>query len=345
MDFLQHPHRRYNPLTDEWILCSPHRTQRPWQGKVDETQQGSGISHDPGCYLCPGNSRANKEKNPAYTDTFVFTNDFSALYTEMPPGRLNQHSLIQAESEKGICRVICYSPLHDKTMALLEYTAVEKVMQTWIAEYQSLSEHPEISYVQIFENKGAIMGCSNPHPHGQIWANQTVPVIPAKEDSMQKQYAEQQHKCLLCDYLAYELKEKTRIVIENGSFCVLVPYWAVWPFEVMVLPKKHYTGIDKLEPATVNDCADILKRLCIRYDNIFHTSFPFSMGIHQRPVTGEAFNYWHFHFHYYPRLLRSATIQKFMVGYEMLAMPQRDITAESAAELMRGLPDVHYSAG
>ncbi|RPJ08501.1 MAG: UDP-glucose--hexose-1-phosphate uridylyltransferase [Spirochaetaceae bacterium] len=352
-----HPHRRLNILTNEWVLCSPHRTKRPWQGKVEKPEAQGSKPHDPACYLCPGNSRAGNEKNPAYTGTHVFNNDFSALYPDVPREKLNMESLLVAESEAGLCRVLCYSPRHDLTMALLDQAAIVGVIEAWAAEYISLGKDPGINYVQIFENRGAMMGCSNPHPHGQIWANRTVPVIPAKEDVNQKVYFEKNGRCMLCDYAALEaslpVHERSRIIFENKSFLALVPFWAVWPYETMVIPKKHYASIDEMDIGARKDLANALKRLATRYDNLFLCSFPYSMGIHQAPTDSPGFPkdtsalhpHWHFHFHFYPPLLRSATIQKFMVGYEMLAMPQRDITAEQAAEKLRGLLDKHYSEG
>jgi len=354
MNLHDHPHRRLNILTNEWVLCSPHRTKRPWLGKVEKPEERGSMQYDPGCYLCPGNARAGNAKNPAYTGTYVFTNDFSALYPEVPEENLNRDSLLVAESEAGICRVLCYSPRHDLTLALLDEPSLENVVRAWIAEYISLGRTPDINYVQIFENRGAIMGCSNPHPHGQIWTNRTVPDIPAKENASQQEYMGKKGKCLLCDYVDLETREEARIIFENNSFIVLVPFWAVWPFETMILPKNHYESIDQLDADAGKDLANALKRLATRYDNLFSCSFPFSMGIHQKPTDGlsassaagkasRAYRHWHFHLHFYPPLLRSATVRKFMVGYEMLAMPQRDITAEQAAERLRELSEKHYS--
>jgi len=345
MNPAQHPHRRFNPLLGEWILVSPHRTKRPWQGKIDETRRSSAVIHDPACYLCPGNKRAEGVSNPAYTGTFVFKNDFSALYLEAPVLDLSENGLIVAKSEKGVCRVVCYSPRHDLTMPRMSVEALNGVIDTWIEQYDELGSLKEINHVQIFENRGSLMGCSNSHPHGQIWADEQVPVIPAREGDCQRSYynSKNQH-CLLCDYLGLELKNKERIVFENDSFVVLVPFWAVWPYEVMVLPKQHCSCITKMDGAVKNALAGALKRITTRYDNLFYMSFPYSMGIHQKPTDGGGGDHpeWHFHFHFFPPLLRSATVQKFMVGYEMLAMPQRDITPELAAQKLRKLSDVHY---
>ena len=343
MDLARHPHRRYNPLLDEWILVSPHRTKRPWQGKTEAVQKPSAIAYDQACYLCPGNKRAEGVSNPAYTGTFVFKNDFSALYLEAPSADMNENGLVVAKNEKGVCRVVCYSPRHDLTMPRMSVTALNGVIDTWIEQYDELGGLKEINHVQIFENKGSMMGCSNSHPHGQIWADSEVPVIPAREGGCQlNYYKSKKHHCLLCDYLALELTNKDRIVFENESFAVLVPFWAVWPYEVMVLPKQHCSCITEMDSAAKNALADALKRITTRYDNLFYTSLPYSMGIHQKPTDGADHPEWHYHFHFFPPLLRSSTVQKFMVGYEMLAMPQRDITPELAAQKLKKLSDVHY---
>jgi UDPglucose--hexose-1-phosphate uridylyltransferase len=342
MSLFEHPHRRFNPLLNEWILVSPHRTKRPWQGKTEIIKKSRSVTYDPVCYLCPGNRRADGAINPAYKSTFVFKNDYSALYPEAPAEHVDERGLFRARSEKGICRVICYSPRHDLTMPLMPTGDIKKVVDLWTAQYIELGAMENIAYVQIFENKGAQMGCSNPHPHGQIWADELVPMVPQKECAAQKEYHASQKGCLLCDYLALERDSTERMVLENASFAVLVPFWAVWPYEVMVLPKKHRAGLTDLSDKERIDLADVLKRITTRYDNLFHTSFPYSMGIHQQPTDGEEHPEWHFHFHFYPPLLRGATVQKFMVGYELLAMPQRDITAELAAEKLREMREKHY---
>jgi UDPglucose--hexose-1-phosphate uridylyltransferase len=345
MSLFEHPHRRFNPLLNEWVLVSPHRTKRPWQGKTDEPKKPEGLSYNPDCYLCPGNKRADGETNPAYNATFVFKNDFSALYPDAPDAQTDESGLIKAQSENGICRVICYSPRHDLTMSQMTADEIKLVVDLWTDQYLELGSMNRIASVQIFENKGAAMGCSNPHPHGQIWADERVPLLPARECATQKEYHSSKKRCLLCDYLALEGMKKDRIVLENGSFTILVPFWAVWPYEVMVLPKKHHASLATLSDKERFDLADALKRIGTRYDNLFNMSFPYSMGIHQKPTDGSDYSEWHFHFHFYPPLLRSATVQKFMVGYELLAMPQRDITAEFAAAKLRKMGEKHFLEG
>jgi len=335
MNLTDHPHRRLNPLTGEWLLVSPHRAKRPWQGKVESLPPETTAAYDPKCYLCPGNQRAGSERNPAYTGVYVFDNDFAALLPEAHEGRVDRGGLLVAESERGLCRVVCFSPRHDLTLALMPPADVERVVETWAAQYREIGALEHISYVQIFENRGAIMGCSNPHPHGQIWANQTVPVLPAVETRCQKEYRRAHGSCLLCDYLKLELGAGERIVFANEHFVALVPFWAVWPFEVMLLPRFHAADITACDQSRRAAFADALRRMGVRYDNLFRTSFPYSMGVHQQPTDNAAHDEWHFHVHYLPPLLRSATVRKFMVGYEMLAMPQRDITPEESARRLR----------
>jgi UDPglucose--hexose-1-phosphate uridylyltransferase len=338
-DLKEHPHRRYNPLTREWVLVSPQRTDRPWQGQVEEATPEIQLDYDPACYLCPGNTRAGGIRNPAYTATFVFDNDFAALQPDTVERRSNEGGLIMAEAERGICRVVCFSPRHDLTIARMSVGEVRQVVDTWVAQYQELGALSFINWVQIFENRGARSGASNPHPHCQIWANQSAPNESRKEGLSQSDYYAGHKSCLLCDYLALELKAKERFVCENDGFYALVPFWAVWPFEIMLICKQHVTGLDEMSEAERTALADILKRITTRYDNLFQVSFPYTMGFHQRPTDGQAHPEWHLHAHYYPPLLRSATISKFMVGYEMLGMPQRDITVESAASRLRELND------
>jgi UDPglucose--hexose-1-phosphate uridylyltransferase len=335
LNWSRDPHRRYNPLTGEWVLVSPHRTERPWQGQVEPVPRESQPVYDPECYLCPGNPRAGGARNPSYTSTFVFENDFAAMRPDTPIERFEEQRLLVAETEPGICRVICFSPRHDLTVSQMDLAALRAVVDTWTAQYRELGAQPGIHYVQIFENRGAMMGCSNSHPHCQVWANRTLPNEALKEQERQAAYQAGKPSCLLCDYLALECAGGERLVCQNASFLALVPFWAVWPFETLVLPRRHATGLDELTGAEPDDLAEILQRLTARYDALFQVSFPYSMGFHQRPTDGEAHPEWHLHAHFYPPLLRSATVRKFMVGYEMLAMPQRDITPEAAAARMR----------
>ncbi len=328
-------HRRLNPLTGEWVLVSPGRTGRPWQGKLDTPPAPVVAAYDPACYLCPGNERAGGVRNPQYTSTFVFDNDFPALRPDAPPLPRDPNSLCIAEAESGICRVICFSPRHDLSLPSLPPEAVTAVVQTWQEQSSKLLELPFIEYVQIFENRGATMGASNPHPHCQIWAVQHVPNDVAKEERGQIEYLEQRGTCLLCDYLAQE-RGGERIVTENNSFAVVVPFWAVWPFETLVLPKRHASELAELTPAEANDLGTLLSFLTRKYDTLFGVPFPYSMGFHQRPKNAPAAP-WHIHAHFYPPLLRSAEIRKFMVGFELLAQPQRDITPEEAARILRNL--------
>ncbi len=340
-DLTEHPHRRYNPLTREWVLVSPHRTKRPWQGQVEKLAPETRPQYDLKCYLCPGNDRAGGHKNPVYQNTFVFENDFAALIPGTPSGSVAPHPLIQAEAASGVCKVICFSPRHDLTVAEMELADLRTVVDTWVDQYVELNQTAGIAYVEIFENRGEMMGCSNPHPHCQIWASSIVPNEVAKEAAAQEEYFAANGRTLLTDYLEFELKSGERLVCVNDHFAALVPWWAVWPFEVMLISRRAATGLDELSSDERDGLADILKRVTTRYDNLFEISFPYSFGFHQRPA-GPRNPAWHLHAHFYPPLLRSATVRKFLVGYEMLAMPQRDITAESAAARLRDLTEVHY---
>jgi UDPglucose--hexose-1-phosphate uridylyltransferase len=337
LDLTKHSHRRYNPLIKEWVLVSPHRTDRPWQGQVEEVPPEILPQYDPTCYLCPGNSRAGGVRNPKYESTFVFDNDFAALKPDTPLETINQEDLIVAEGEAGVCRVVCFSPRHDLTIAKMDHAALRRVVDVWVAQYVELGQMEKIKWVQIFENRGAMMGASNPHPHGQIWANSHLPNEAVKEVTAQTDYKLKRHTCLLCDYLKLEEAAGERLVCENERFFVVVPFWAIWPFETLVLPRPHITGLDKLSDKDRDDLADILKALISLYDQLFKTSFPYTMGFHQRPTDGETHDEFHLHLHFYPPLLRSATVKKFMVGYELLSMPQRDITPELAAARLREL--------
>ena len=298
--------------------------------------------YEPDCYLCPGNSRAGGKVNPNYDGTFVFENDFAAMLPAMPNEGFNRAGLLVAEGEPGTCRVICFTPRHDLTVARMERGAIRKVVDVWVEQYTELAADPMLNYVQIFENRGAMMGCSNPHPHCQIWANSSIPNEIAKETVSQKEYYDVKGTALLDDYLALELDAGERVVAANEHFVVLVPFWAVWPFETMVLSRRPVTGLDQLTDEERDSLADILKRITTRYDNLFQVSFPYSLGLHQRPTDGEAHPEWRLHAHFLPPLLRSATVRKFMVGYELLAMPQRDITAESAAARLCEMEERHY---
>jgi len=336
-----HPHRRRNPLTGEWLLVSPHRGKRPWQGQVETPPVDDKPAYDPKCYLCPGNERAGGERNPVYTSTYLFDNDFAALLPTTPVGG-NDHELLAARAERGMCRVICFSPRHDLSLAEMPAEQILPVIDLWAAQYEELAARREIGYVQIFENKGLMMGCSNPHPHGQIWATEHLPAEPMKEHIRQRQYLKRHDACLLCDYLALEAQAAERIVCANEHCLALVPFWAAWPFETMVLPRRHVGALSEQTAEERRALADILHRLTARYDNLFHTSFPYSMGWHQAPTDGRSHPEWHVHAHFYPPLLRSATVKKFMVGFEMLGNPQRDLTAETTAERLRSMSEVHY---
>lgn len=342
MDFTfnDKPHRRFNILTGEWVQVSPHRTKRPWQGQEEGLEEDRKPAYDESCYLCPGNERAGNVTNPDYTSTFAFDNDFSALLPDTASAKINEDNLMVAETEKGQCRVICFSPKHDLTLPEMEIDQIRNVVDLWVNEYQTLGSKPFINYVQIFENKGEIMGCSNPHPHGQVWAQETIPEEPAKELKQQKSYFKKHGRTLLGDYLDRELKEKERILVENEDFVVLVPFWAFWPFETLLVSRRSFGRFTDMTDQEKTSLADIIKKITTKFDNVFNISFPYSAGFHPAPTDGKDHPEWHFHMHFYPPLLRSATVKKFRVGYEMLGNPQRDITAESAAKLIRDQQEV-----
>ncbi len=342
MDF-DRPHRRLNLLTGQWVLVSPQRAKRPWLGQVEKTPPENLPAYDPNCYLCPGNTRTSGATNPNYIATYTFLNDFQAL---LPPGEAagetGSGGLFTAEPEVGECRVVCFHPRHDLSLPLLAQAEVETVVCTWTEQTVELGQKDWVGYVQVFENKGAMMGASNPHPHSQIWATGHIPNQPAVELVQQEEYSRQHNACLLCDYLAAERADGSRIVAANDHFTALVPFWAVWPFEIMLVAHRHTGSLPELSRFEASALADIIRQVTTRYDNLFEVSFPYSMGFHQTPTDGQPYPFHHLHAHYYPPLLRSATVRKFMVGFELLGMPQRDITAEQAASRLRSLKDVHF---
>lgn len=338
----EHPHRRYNPLLDEWILVSPHRAKRPWQGQKENVLEAIRPEHDDNCYLCAGNVRANGAQNPMYQDCYVFENDFSALLRDEIDFENQNNALFQQKPERGINKVVCFSPNHALTLAEMEVEAIEKVVQVWTEQYIELGNYDFINYVQIFENKGSIMGCSNPHPHGQIWAQSSLPTQLERTQKNLRAYYEKNKSSLLYDYLQKELELQERIVAENESFAVVVPFWATWPYETLIISKRHFGTIIAMSKEEQQNLAEIIKIITVKYDNLFETSFPYSAGIHQAPTDRIAHPEWHFHMHFYPPLLRSASVKKFMVGYEMLGEAQRDSTPEQSAAILRNLPNIHY---
>ena len=327
-------HKRFNILTGEWVLVSPHRAKRPWQGQNEEVNNEKRPTHDESCYLCARNTRINGEVNPDYKDVFIFTNDFAALQNDSPTFNVNE-GLFKAQSETGICKVICFSPDHSKSLADMSAEEIQKVVFAWQKEYTELAANPNINYVQIFENKGAVMGCSNPHPHGQIWSQSSLPNEVDKKNTEQLNYFNKNNRSLLGDYLSQELEKQERIIFENDGFVVLVPFWAIWPFEAMIVPKRHLSSILDMTEAETLQYGEAIAVLTKAYDKIFNTSFPYSSGIHQAPTDGNENKHWHFHMSFYPPLLRSASVKKFMVGYEMFGTPQRDITAEQAVKMIK----------
>jgi UDPglucose--hexose-1-phosphate uridylyltransferase len=337
-------HRRFNPLTRDWILVSPNRMERPWQGQTEKPEISAVPAYDPTCYLCPGNARAGGGRNPNYSTTFVFDNDFAALQLGAEEVTINigERNVLVAAAESGVCRVVCFSPHHDLTLAKMSLSEIAGVIDVWAEQYRTLGELPQINHVQIFENRGAMMGCSNSHPHGQIWATQSIPNEPRLEQESLQEYQRAQGGCMLCDYVRMELEAEERIVCQNELFVAVVPFWATWPFETLVLSRRHVGDIAALDAKERTALADVLKRLTTRYDKLFQTAFPYSMGFHQRPTDSKEHREWHFHAHFFPPLLRSASVKKFMVGFEMLGSPQRDMTPEVAAARLRDLKDEHY---
>jgi len=341
--FTENPHRRWNPLRREWVLVSPHRTQRPWQGQTEDVSQSPSVRYDPSCYLCPGNMRAGGYETPKYAETYVFDNDYAALKPAVAEAEMDVKSagLLRASTERGICRVICFDPRHDLTLATMDHPSIHRVVGVWAQQEAELSRRSDIGYVQIFENRGAMMGASNPHPHGQIWATEHIPNEPAAEFAAQCEYFAQHGTPLLQDYLNLELQQRERIVAENDGWVALVPFWAVWPFELMLLPRTPVANLNGLSEAGRDGLAAMLKAVASGYNRIFDTPFPYSMGFHLSPCDGLPHPEWQLHAHFYPPLLRSATIRKFMVGFELLGSPQRDLTPESAAATLRRLMNTH----
>lgn len=339
-DAADHSHRRRNPLTGQWVLVSPHRAKRPWQGQQEAASDQQLPAYDKGCYLCAGNTRVSGDVNPAYAGTFVFTNDHAALMPQVPEAPPSTDPLYVAGAARGTSRVICFSPDHARTLPELDLAAIRGVIDAWCEQTAELGR--DHAWVQVFENKGAIMGCSQPHPHGQIWATGFVPNEPAAEDLNQRAYFAEHGRPLLLDVAQREAQARERIVVETEHWLAVVPYWATWPFETLLLPRFVVQRLPDLTPAQRADLAVALKKLTSRYDNLFQCSFPYSMGWHGAPFDGRDGAPWQLHAHFYPPLLRSATVRKFMVGFEMLAEAQRDLTPEQAAEKLRVVSDLHY---
>lgn len=350
-DYADHPHRRFNPLLRRWHLVSPHRAKRPWQGSVEALPSDDRPEYDAKDYLGPGNFRVNGTvQNPQYESTYVFDNDFQALLHDTPPGSVGdpeRDDLFVARAVRGCCRVVCFSPKLNVTVAEMTTEEIAPVVDAWCDEYRNLSKLDYVSHIQIFENKGGMMGCSNPHPHGQIWSSQFIPEEPCTELNNLTAYHERKGSHMLEDYVNQELEQKERIVCENNTFLAVVPFWAVWPFETLVVSKKRVPCLLNFTSDMRTDLADIYRRVTARYDNLFTTLFPYSMGIHQAPTTNgtnpTTHPHAHFHMHFYPPLLRSASVRKFMVGFEMLAESQRDLTPEQAAERLRACSEVHFN--
>jgi UDPglucose--hexose-1-phosphate uridylyltransferase len=329
------PHRRFNPLTGDWVLVSPNRLDRPWQGERARPVVQERPPYDPACYLCPGNERANGERNPHYEQTYVFENDYPALVPNASTEKFDEGGLLRAQGENGMCLVVCFSPRHDLDISRMEARAIRQVVDEWAKQSEKLGALPYVRSTTIFENRGPMMGASNLHPHGQIWANESIPNELVREDGGLQAYASAHGACLLCAYAAYEIAAQERLIYANEHFCVVVPFWAIWPFETLVLPRRHTGAIELLAPEERDALAEAMRELTARYDRLFDVPFPYSMGFHQRPSDGDPHDAWHMHAHYYPPLLRSATVRKYMVGYELLAQPQRDVPPEESAQHLR----------
>jgi UDPglucose--hexose-1-phosphate uridylyltransferase len=347
-------HRRFNPLRGEWVIVSAGRNARPWQGRIETPEPAQPPEYDANCYLCPGNERAHGVRNPRYASTFAFDNDFPALARDSglgirdsqpepptPDSRIPTPDLLLARPERGLCRVLCFSPRHDLTLARMETREIRQVVDLWVEEYAAAAGLPWARYAMAFENRGTMMGASNPHPHGQFWATESVPNEPARERLAFDEYRAAHGRCLLCEYVEREAQQNERLVCGNDHFVAVVPFWAMWPFETLVVARRHLAAIDALDNGERDALADVLKRLTTRYDNLFETPFPYSMGVHQQPI-GDTGHDWHLHLHFYPPLLRSATIRKFMVGFEMLGSPQRDFSPEDAAARLQAAGETHY---
>ena len=343
-DQKKHPHRRYNPLLEEWILVSPQRANRPWQGQTEKRAEEELPAHDENCYLCSGNIRVNGEKNPDYTGVYVFDNDFGSLMKDEVEFSDKSSDFFSLKPERGINRVICFSENHSLTLPEMEVDDIKNVVDVWQNQYNELGNLDYINHVQIFENKGQVMGCSNPHPHGQIWAQSSIPSTVLRTQENLKKYFEKNETSLLENYVKEELEINKRIILENENFVAIVPFWAVWPYETMIVSKRKIENLLFFSDEEKLSLATILKDLTTKYDNLFEMSFPYSAGIHQSPTDKKPHPEWHFHMHFYPPLLRNAEVKKFMVGYEMLAEPQRDITPEQSAEILKNISTIHYKS-
>jgi UDPglucose--hexose-1-phosphate uridylyltransferase len=333
------PHRRFNPLTDEWVLVSPGRSDRPWQGREERPESSSPLAYDPECHLCPGNRRVTGKRNPDYIGPFVFDNDFGALAGGEPGeadgGAIESGGLLRAKPVSGVCRVVCFSPRHDASLGGMPDEEVRQLIDEWA--HQSVELGAKYPWVQVFENRGAAMGASNPHPHGQVWAVSELPTLAALEQRTQAAYLADHGRPMLGDYLAEE-DGGERTVAANDEWLVVVPFWAAWPFETLLLPRRPAISLLELDDVARDQLAEILRRLVGTYDRLFDVPFPYSMGWHQAPF-GEPADGWQLHGHVYPPLLRSATVRKFMVGYELLSEIQRDVSPEDAAERLRLVGD------